>query len=110
MSIRHLLQNKATIKRLENVQGSKKQSFQTHLVDIKCAIQQEEPDAFLQQDGYVYNRYLMFCLASIDVQTGDKVFFESEDYLVRGVTEYKMGISGSGKFKQVSLRKENDYA
>ena len=104
MSIRKFYNTTVSTKRLSDVDGSKKETFQTLLTGLQCHIQPISGESQLVGvvGGY-YQTFRMFCASSTDIQEGDKVISGSTIYLVRGVLSRDFGKQSSNKHLEVLI-------
>lgn len=105
MAIQNLMTDRVDTKRMTEVQDG--EEYQSHLVNMPCAIQQERPESASQEDGYMYNRFRLYCDINRDIQTGDIVIHGTDEYRVRGVSDYRLG--GRMKHKMAIMVKNNAY-
>ena len=105
MSIKKFYKTYVTITRLSDVAGSKREEYQS-LSSFACHIQRASAeDAMLGQSGGFFTSFVMYCRASEDIQTQDRVNDGTNDYTVQGVQDRSFGRGNSNRHKRVLLVK-----
>ena len=104
MSIRKFYNTTVNTKRLSDVSGSKKETFQTLITGLQCHIQPISGESQLvgAVGGY-YQTFQMFCASDTDIQEGDKIISGSTIYLVRGTLARDFGKSSGSKHLEVLI-------
>ena len=105
MSIKKFYKTYVTVTRLSNVAGSKREKYQT-LASFACHIQPaSSEDAMLGQSGGFFTSFVMYCRATEDIQTQDKISDGTNIYTVQGVQDRNFGRGSSNQHKRVLLVK-----
>lgn len=91
MSIHLQLNESISVKRLADVPGTNKKTFEDHLTGVKAHFQPLDPQFSTDIDGGFGKELLMFC-ETADIREGDRVFrtvnSESREYRVKGVERF----------------------
>lgn len=91
MPIRSRYDRTVSTKRLENVAGSYKETWQDNLSGVACAIQPQSAEHTPTLDGANYKLFKMWCPADTDILTGDKVIDGDYTFHVRSVSVKNYG-------------------
>jgi len=105
MSIKKFYKTYVTVTRLASVAGSKREEYQT-LGKFACHIQPASAeDAMLGQSGGFFTSFVMYCRASEDIQTQDRISDGTNTYTVQGVQDRAFGRGSSNQHRRVLLVK-----
>lgn len=105
MSIGKLYNTVVSTKRLSDVAGSKRETFATNIVSLRCHIQSVSSETQMPTDGSFYTGFKMWCASSADILEGDKVISGSDIYVVRGVASRNFGRGSDNRHLEIMLVK-----
>jgi hypothetical protein len=76
-----------SVKRLADVEGTNKRTFQTHIESLDCCIQPLDNQISQDIEGGFGKDWLMFCTPA-DIQEGDRIIRGSKEYRITAVESY----------------------
>lgn len=95
MSITIFLNKTVDVKRLSDVSGSNKETYEIKVTGLPCRIQPitNEPELTGISGGF-YQTYKLYCSENTDIEEGDRVEDGSTIYTVKGLID-REGFSNS---------------
>ncbi len=105
MSIELNYNKTVLVKRLSPIDESEKESYEDHLIGIKCEIQPLEESYTEDLTGSFGKDWLMFCDA-VDILEGDKIIDGDITYKVIGVESFEF--LGEVRHMELRIRLFND--
>lgn len=90
MPISKLYNKRVATQRLSAVSGSRKETWQTNLAVLACAIHPLESNETILNGG-IFRGFKLFCASGADLAIGDRVIDGSSTYTVKGLSDFDFG-------------------